>query len=462
MPDQHPLNSSVAEQLAEFSVGTTIDDIPEDVIAMAKVGILDCLGVTLAGSAKAASRKIQSYVRDIGGHPQSTVIGVALKTSAPSAALANGYAAHVLDFDDTQRSMISHPTATVLPAVLALGELLNVSGRKLLEAYLVGTEIACKIGRGVNPEHAKHWHGSGTLGTMGAAAGAMKIFDLDVSQSRAVLGFAASQAAGLRKNKGTSAKPFHVGNAARSGVVAAQLVHEGLAADDDIFEGQFGFGEVFCGADHYRPDLIVTNFGDPFEILHPGLDIKHYPCCSGGLTAIDATLALVNEHDLKPDDVEGIDCGVSYTTPLNMIHPVPKTGLEAMFSMGFCVCVALVDRLVGVQQFTDEKVAEATIQDLMKKFNLYIRDDLKGVESSASNESTVTRRTHEGRTLSKTVERDKGSSDNPLSKDELRDKFISCATTVLPEARATHCLEMIENLEMLEDARQLGESMAIG
>ena len=462
MPNHQPLNSSVAEQLAEFSVGTTIDGIPEDVIAMAKVGILDCLGVILVGSGNAASRKIQSHVRDTGGHPQSSVIGVTLKTSAPSAAFANGFAAHVLDFDDTQTSMEAHPTATIFPAVLALGELLNVSGRKLLEAYLVGTEIACKIGRGVNPEHAKHWHGAGTLGAMGAAAGAMKVFDLNVSQSRSVLGFAASQAAGLRKNKGTNAKPFHVANAARSGVVAAQLVHEGLAADADIFEGQFGFGEVFCGADHYRPDLIVANFGEPFEVLQPGLDIKLYPCCSRGLAAIDATLALVNEHELRPGDVEGIDCGVSYTTPLSMIHPVPKSGLEAMFSMGFCVCVALVDRFVGLQQFTDEKVADATVQGLMRKFNLYIRDDLKGIESSASNECTVTIRMRDGRTLSKSVKRNKGSSDNPLSKDELHDKFISCATTVLPPARAAHCLEMIENLEMLEEARQLGESMAIG
>ena len=153
---------------------------------------------------------------------------------------------------------------------------------------------------------------------------------------------------------------------------------------------------------------------------------------------------------------------MSYTTPLSMIHPVPKSGLEAMFSMGFCVCVALVDRVVGLQHFTDEKVVDATIQGLMRKFNLYIRDDLKGIESSASNECTVTIRMRDGRTLSKSVKRNKGSSDNPLSKDELRDKFISCATTVLPEARAAHCLEMIENLEMLEEARQLGESMAIG
>ncbi len=445
----------ITKTLADFICGINFKKIPAEVVDLAKGCIMDFIGVTLFGSTHPNSKKMLAFVKFLGGNPHASGLGSSFKTSCPLAALANGYMAHVTDWDDTITSMRAHPTATIFPAILSLGEMLNVSGDKILEGYIVGVEVGAKIGRGINPEHSKHWHATGTLGCLGAAAGSAKILGLDVNETRSALGIAASEAAGLRKNKGTSAKPFHAGNAARGGVVGALLVRDGLQANPDILEGQFGFCNVYCGEEHYHLERIVERLGDPFEIYSPGIDIKQYPSCSRTQTGIDGILSLIEEHNIKPEEVDRIDCGVSYTTPLSLIHPNPKTGLEGQFSMGFCIAVALVDRKVGLRQFTDEKVNDPRVQSLMRKFHLYIRLDLKGVESSSSNACTLKVRMRSGEEYTKSVDKNKGSAQNPLSKKEQVNKFRDCARSVLSESQMDQCLDLIEHMEELKKISQL-------
>jgi len=453
--DRFKEDVGVTKQLAEFVCGLDFEKIPPEVVELAKNAIMDCIGVALFGSTHPSSKKVLTFVKSVGGKPHASVIGSSFKTSCPMAALANGYMAHVTDWDDTITSMRAHPTATIFPAVLALGEMLGVSGDRILEAYIIGVEVGAKIGRGINPEHSKRWHATGTLGCLGAAAGSAKILGLGVDETRLALGIAASEAAGLRKNKGTSAKPFHAGNAARGGVVAALLAREGLGGNPDILEGQVGFCNVYCGEEHYHLERIVEGLGDPFDIYSPGIDIKQYPSCSRTHTGIDAILSLIEEHNIEPEDVERIDCGVSYTTPLSLIHPNPKTGLEGQFSMGFCVAVALLDRKVSLEQFTDEKVNAPRVQSLMKKFHLYIRPDLKGVESSASNVCTLKVRLRNGEEYIKSVDKNKGSAQNPLSKEERVNKFKDCAKGVLLKSQVEQCLNLMEHMEELKTICQL-------
>jgi 2-methylcitrate dehydratase PrpD len=172
----------ITKQLAEWICQVDFYQIPPEIVEFAKVYILDCIGVSLFGSLHENSKRIQSYVKSIGGITHASILGGSFKTSAPLAALANGYMAHVNDWDDTMTTMRSHPTATIFPAVLALGEMLDVSGAKIIESYIAGVEVAGKIGRGINPEHSKHWHAAGTLGCLGAAAGAAKIFRFGVDE----------------------------------------------------------------------------------------------------------------------------------------------------------------------------------------------------------------------------------------------------------------------------------------
>src|SRR5262249_52547721 len=197
----------------------------------ARAAIVDCLGVRLAGSAEPAARTVQSVALAEGGTPLCTIAGTGRRTGAVWAALANGTAAHALDFDDTNFAMLGHPSAPVLSAALAAGELALADGAGLVHAFLLGFEVETTVAEAINPPHYEHgWHSTCTLGTLGAAAAAARLPGLDAAQTATALAVAASQSSGLKENFGTMTKPFHAGHAARSGVLAALLAREGWTA----------------------------------------------------------------------------------------------------------------------------------------------------------------------------------------------------------------------------------------
>jgi len=217
--------------IAEFVTKSRWEDCPAEAVGAARRAILDCLGVMLAGSVEPAARIVTEIARSEGGAPLATVVGTLLRTGAVWASLANGTAAHALDFDDTNFAMMGHPSAPVLSAALAAGELALADGRSLVHAFLLGFEVETTLAEVMNPPHyEKGFHATGTLGVMGAAAAAARLLGLDASQTRTALAVAASQASGLKENFGTMTKPFHAGHAARSGVLSALLAREGFTA----------------------------------------------------------------------------------------------------------------------------------------------------------------------------------------------------------------------------------------
>ena len=217
--------------VAEFVAKSRWEDCPAEAVDAARRAILDCLGVMLAGSVEPAARIVTEIARSEGGAPLATVVGTSLRTGAVWASLANGTAAHALDFDDTNFAMMGHPSAPVLSAALAAGELALADGRSLVHAFLLGFEVETTLAEVMNPPHyEKGFHATGTLGAMGAAAAAARLLGLDASQTRTALAVAASQASGLKENFGTMTKPFHAGHAARSGVLSALLAREGFTA----------------------------------------------------------------------------------------------------------------------------------------------------------------------------------------------------------------------------------------
>src|SRR6266849_639829 len=223
--------------LAEFVVKSRWEDCPATAVDAARRAILDCLGVMLAGSEEPAARIVQQIAEGEGGAPLATIVGTRRRTGAVWAALANGTAAHALDFDDTNFAMLGHPSAPVLSAALAAGELALADGRALVHAFLLGFEVETTLAEVLNPAHYhKGFHATGTLGTMGAAAAAARLLGLDSAQIRTALAIAASQASGLRENFGTMTKPFHAGHAAECGVVAVDFAALGWTATDQILE----------------------------------------------------------------------------------------------------------------------------------------------------------------------------------------------------------------------------------
>lgn len=439
------------ERLADFIVHTKLDEIPAGAREAGKRAILDCLGVALAGSRDPMAGIMVDFIKDVGGQPRASVWGGNFKTSSPLAALANGTSGHALDYDDINRSMRGHPSVPVLPAAIAAAEEAKVSGDRVLEAFLIGFEVETKLGAGMNPYLFENgWHPTAILGAMGAAAASAKVLQLPVAKVCMALGIAASFASGLRQNFGTMTKPLHAGHAAQNGVVAAKLAQRGYTSDGAIVEAKLGYAHAFAGAERYALDKITVNLGKPFDIVSPGVGLKRYPSCARTHPAIDAMLDLVAKNDIQPEAVESIFCSGSYTTPTMLIHSRPRTALEGKFSMEFCMALALLEKRVELAHFKDRKVQDPKIQEMIRKVTFSIRPDLNTIENSGNPSTTVTVLLKDGREFTKTVDEAKGTPGNPLTAEEVRDKYRQCVKGIQSKEEARKTMEMVENLETLK------------
>ena len=439
--------------IAEFIAKSRWEDCPAEAVDAARRAILDCLGVMLAGSVEPAARIVTDIARSEGGAPLATVVGTPLRTGAVWAALANGTAAHALDFDDTNFAMMGHPTAPVLSAALAAGELALADGRALVHAFLLGFEVETTLAEVLNPAHyEKGFHATGTLGTMGAAAAAARLLGLDATQTRTALAIAASQASGLKENFGTMTKPFHAGHAARSGVLSGLLAREGFTASEQALEGPQGYFAVL-GAGK-REERALETLGAPWKILKTGVAVKPYPSCAFTHSIIDSTLELRRIHAIAPEQVEHVTVGVGASVPRILIHSNPRSGLEAKFSGEFSAAAALCEGRVGIATFRDDKADDPAIKALMKRVRVVVDPEIPG-EGDQHVWTRVTLRLRDGREVSVAPRPVPGHPGSPLSLDQLREKFRDCARIVLPDDRVESVRQMVEDLDGCPDLRSL-------
>ena len=445
------------EELARFACELKFEQIPSEALAWAKDAILDCTGVALAGTQEDAGKIIANYVKEAGGRPEAGVFAAGFKTSAGNAALANGTTAHALDYDDyVLPNWTGHPTAPLLPAIFALGQRQRISGKDVLLAYIVGFEVGGKIGAGLGRGHYElGWHPTSPLGTMGAAAACCSILKLDVALTRIALGIASSQASGVRQNFGTMTKPLHAGLAARNGLMAALLAEKGFTADGSVIEGPFGFGKVFTAGGNYNPAKMSKGPGEPLLIVEHGVSIKPYPCCAEAHRCLDAIFYLIGEHDITADDVESVECRTSDMVSQIMIRHRPKTAEEAKFSMEHCMAVALLDRKAGLQQFTNERVAEPKVQELLTRVRYVHPPEASGYLNMERYPEQVTIKLRDGTVYSHEVFESKGRPGNRLSPAELTAKFRDCAARAISHERIDRSLGMLQGLEKVRDIGEL-------
>src|SRR5262249_32326334 len=317
--------------------------IPAKGLEQAHIGILDCVGVALAGARQPAGAIGAEWARNATGAPQATVWGQGFKASAHDAALVNGTAAHALDYDDVTWGLIGHPSVSLVPSVFALGEHVNASGRDVLLAYAVGFEVMAKIGRTTQPQHSLEggWHATGTIGAFGATAACCKLLGLDADQTGRALGIVYSMTCGNVKNFGTMCKPFHAGLAARNAVEAAQWSELGFTSVPYPFDGSRSFHDVYSRGLQANMGAL-TELGRDYELVLRGVVIKPYPCGVALHPAIDAVLDLKARQKIDVDRIERIEVGMTRYTYDKLSYLEPKTGLEAKFSMPFTVAWALV------------------------------------------------------------------------------------------------------------------------
>ncbi len=443
----------VTSRVAEFVAKSRWEDAPAAAVEAARRAILDCLGVMLAGSVEPPARIVQNVAEAEGGAPLCTVVGAGRRTGAVWAALCNGTAAHALDFDDTNFAMMGHPSAPVLAAALAAGELALADGQAVVHAFLLGFEVETTLAEVINPPHYERgWHATCTLGTLGAAAAAARLLGLDAGQIGAALAVAASQSSGLKENFGTMTKPFHAGHAARSGVLAALLAREGFTASAQALEGPQGFLQVF-GAGKRDLDALAA-LGQPWKILTTGVAVKPYPSCACTHSIIDGALELRRVHGIEPEQVAEITVGVNATVPRILIHSEPRTGLEAKFSAEFAAAAALAEGRAGIATFRDDKIRDPRIRALMKRVRVVVDPDIPG-DLERHVWTRVTIRLHDGRTVSVGPRQVPGHPSNPLSLEALRGKFRECAGLALPPDRVDSVLQMVESLDRCPDLRSL-------
>jgi 2-methylcitrate dehydratase PrpD len=369
------------------------------------------------------------------------------------AALCNGTAAHALDFDDTNFALMGHPSAPVLAAALAAGELALADGRAVLHAFLLGFEVETTLAEVINPPHYAHgWHATCTLGTLGATATAARLLGLDAAQTRAALAVAASQSSGLKENFGTMTKPFHAGHAARSGVLSALMAREGWTASDHALEGPQGFFNVL-GAGKRALEPLET-LGAPWKILTTGVAVKPYPSCACTHSIIDSALELRRVQGIRPEEIETVTVGVTAGVPRILIHSRPRTGLEAKFSAEFVAATALIDGRVGIATFQDDRAQDPGLQRLMERITMVVDPEIPGdLERHMWTRLTV--RLRDGRSATIGPRPVPGHPENPLSLEALRAKFKECAGLVLPADRVDSVAQMVESLDTCPDLRSL-------
>ncbi|MGH7388046.1 MAG: MmgE/PrpD family protein [Candidatus Rokuibacteriota bacterium] len=461
MGDQQRDGRSVIERMAAYASAESFPGLAGATVDAARRAILDTLGVMLAGSGEETAARGRALIAHRRAIDEATIAGTALRASIEDAALANGIAAHALDYDDLNRSLSGHPSVPVLPAALALAERERASGPALITAFVVGVEIEAKLGRALNPAHYEAgWHATSTLGVFGAAAAAAKLLGLSTERTAHALAIAASMASGIKANFGTDCKPLHVGHAARCGLEAALLAAAGFTGNPRALEHRHGFGATYGAGDAPAWDLAVSSLGAPHDLADPGIGVKRFPACASTHQALDATLDLLEAYALDAAAVERVECGVSYMAPNQLIYDRAETGLQGKFSMPYCVSVALLDRTVGLAQFADERVRRADVQAFMPRVRMFVHPEQTTRDSLAGRFSEVTITLRDGRRLQRRVDEAKGQPQNPLKDDELDAKFRDCAARALPGARIEPLLAAVRGLETVPDVGALGRLLA--
>lgn len=436
----------ITRELAEFVVSTSYGDIPSAVVEQAKGYFGDNIGVALTGSKELSTRMLADVLRVQGDKGEATVLGRDFKLGVLNATLANGYAAHALDYDDYQEQSYMHTSSPVVPAVLAVAETRGLSGRDVLLAYILGFDVGCRLGRACGKAIVESGlHPTGFAGPFAAAAAVGKLLGLDTAKMAQSFGIAASQAAGLTRNFGTMTKPFHASKAAMSGTLAALLAEKGFTASPNILDGENNFFAAF--GSRQDPAKALDSLGQRYEITLNS--IKAYACAGVRHPIVDAVIAIARQHDLQAEDVESIELQVWPDLLKLPQRPEPATGLDGKFSVQHCAAVALAERAAGEAQFTDSKVKEPKLVELRRKVRVVAKEEIKERQCTA----TVT--TKRGQEFRHHVSAPKGSPGNPLSREELEAKFRTNASMVLAADKTERIIELMRRIDELPDIDQL-------
>ncbi len=449
---------TLARQIADRIHALHFQDITPTALEWTRHAFIDTVGCSLAGMADDGPN-IVLRVPGIAEAPGPALIyATNRRTSVLDATLVNGTASHALDYDDVAGVMGGHPSAMLVPPLIALAEMVPATGQDLAAAYVAGFETMCRIARGVHFHHYdKGWHPTATLGIFGTVAAASRLLRMNPDQTAMALGLAASFASGLKSNFGTMTKPLHVGHGTRNGVFAALMVQGGFTANAGTFEHKQGFLDVFNGPGTYDTGKILADWYSPIECEGPGdPGLKPYPCCGSTHASINRMLDLTTTYNLTPDQVARIEVMPHLRRLPHTNNPDPRTPLGAKFSIQYCIARALTDRAVKLDQFEGDAHFDPAIRTLMQRVEARPHPDMPE-NSPFQWGAEVVVHTTDGKRLASRLDDypSRGPAGIPMTRDELWTKFSDCAERALPRAQVAPLFEKLGAIETVTGAADL-------
>lgn len=354
------MTDHVTEALSRAIIGSKPS---AEAVAIARTAIVDFLACAVGGANDRSTRLVSKV---LGASGNVVLIGQSGTADPFTAALINGHAAHVLDYDDVHGSVRGHPTIAIIPALLSVAAEGKIRADALISAYIVGLETMARLGLAMGTKHYETgFHATATLGTIGAAAAIAHLLKFDASTTAIALGLAATQSAGLRLQFGFDAKPLHAGFAARAGLTAARLAEAGFLGAPDFIDNANGFFKAFAfGADDVS--RVTQGWGEPWQIIVPGLTLKAFPCCTAAHPVAVGALALRNEKALQADQIAAVSITFPPGGDAALVTTRPVTGIDARFSPEYIFAAALRDGKLTIAHF-DERPVDADLALLAAK-----------------------------------------------------------------------------------------------
>lgn len=435
----------IVERLASWGGTLDLDEVPAEARDVAKRCIVDLVGVAIAGAALPQSRRLAGYARQFSAPGPATLFDFSDRLSAVGAALVNANAGHILDFDDTSYSGIMHGSVVVLPAALAAAETAGASGRRFLEAFIVGSETAYSIGKLCTDSHYnKGWWSTSTLGVFGAAAAAAKAMHLSTPQTANAIALAGVQAGALKAAFGTDAKPYLAGKASAIGVEAALLAGNGFSAPVNVMEDSRGFLKVLN--DGIVNDAGIERLGTEWRLVDPGILFKQYPVCSAAHASVELTKQLIEENGLMSQEIQRVVCEVPPLVAASLVYEAPQSAQQAQFSMQFAVGTMLAYGRLGIEHISSESLSDPQIRSQMSKIEMRRVDSLQHAETPECSRTTIT--ASDGSEFTGFLGEPRGMPGNPMTDEELRQKFMDCAAAGgVPRGRSAALLDHLTEIE---------------
>ncbi len=452
-----------AQQLARFAADLDLTQIPDEISRQAKLLFLDALGVGLAAGDEPYSRIALEVATSMGGASESSVLGSAVKLPAPWTALVNGIQIHGHDFDDTHAGSVAHTTSVNVPVVLALAERQRLTGAQVLTALIVGIEVTCRVGAAaLGGLHKRGFHTTAIAGAMGGSLAAGRCLKLREKAMVWAQGIAGSSASGLREaylSGGTWTKLYHPGWAAHAAVMAGIMAEHGFTGTDTVYEGRFGLFRSHLNPEEWSPNVLLDGLEDRWEILN--VVFKPYPCGILNHPYIDLTLQLMSEHNFTASDVDSVIAYIHPEAARTVCEPIgskthPASGYHAKFSLQFNIAAALVDGEVNLRTYTDEKSKDVNIVDLAERIQ-YVPDTDSAYPKTYPGRIDI--RLVSGQTVSASMDYNRGSRENPMSVDEVLQKFLTNAASVIDRNRAQSITDMVLDLENIKEIQKVTDML---